>query len=113
MKILTRTILWFLVLGSFVMACASATTGGSTTADQQSACDQAFAQATAIDPGSDTVDSVDGAIAGCGSLESWVSAAARHPDAFGGQDPATVAGERCAANPQLAGAAVCTDLQGS
>ena len=113
MKTLTRTILGFIVLGSFVTACASATTGGNTTADQQSACDQAFAQAIALDPGSDTVDSVDGAIAGCASLESWVTAAARHPDAFGGQDPATVAGLRCSANSQLAGTAVCTDLQGS
>ncbi len=99
-----------LVLGMFggvLAGCASA------TADSQSSCDNAVAQAMAIDPGSDTVSSIDGAIAGCPSLEAWVSAAGRYPDAFGDQDPTTLATARCEASPQLASTPVCTDLQGS
>jgi hypothetical protein len=109
MKSAAKTVLFLGVLASLVLVTAC----GSATADRQSACDQAFAQAMAIDPGSDTVNAVDGAIAGCQSLEAWVVAAKRFPDAFGGQDPATVASQRCAANAQLANAAVCTDLQGN
>jgi hypothetical protein len=93
------------ILASFASAC------GSAAADGQSACDQAIAQAVAIDPGSDTVTSADGAIAGCPSLEAWVSAAEKYPDAFGGRDPAAVASERCDASVQLATSPVCTDLR--
>lgn len=93
------------VLASVMTAC------GSATADSQAACDQAIAQAVAIDPASDTVSSVDGAIAGCPSLEAWVAAAERYPDAFGGRDAAAVADERCATNAALANTAVCTDLR--
>jgi hypothetical protein len=66
----------------------------------------------AIDPGSDTVSAVDGAIAGCASLEAWVAAAGRDPAAFGGQDPTALATARCSASADLANAAVCTDLTG-
>jgi ADP-ribosylglycohydrolase len=103
-------VLLLVLLGTFVTACASAATDGSTTAAGQSACDQAFAQAIAIDADSDTVSAIDGAIAGCPSLEAWVQAAEQHPDAFGGQDLAALATERCAASSQLANTAVCTDL---
>jgi hypothetical protein len=106
-----RTVLLLGFLLTFVSACASATTGGGgTAAAGQSACDEAFAQAIAIEADSDTVSSIDGAIAGCGSLEAWVRAAQQHPDAFGGQDPATLAAERCASSPALANTAVCNDL---
>ncbi len=47
------------------------------------------------------------------SLEAWVSAAGRYPDAFGDQDPTTLATARCEASPQLASTPVYTDLQGS
>ena len=92
------------VLGILASGC------GTGSPDPQSACDRAIAQAMAIDPHSDTVRAVDGAIAGCSSLESWVAAAKRYPDAFGGQDPVTVARDRCSTSSALAGAAVCTSL---
>lgn len=104
MRTLATTMLALGLLGSVVTAC------GSATADQQSACDAAFAQALAIEPGSDTVSTADGAIAGCQSLEAWVSAAAKFPDAFGGEDPADLARQRCAANPALANTPVCADV---
>jgi hypothetical protein len=106
MRTRIRIVLVMGMLGSVLAGCASATAGG------QSACDQAVAQAMAIDPGSDTVSAVDGAIAGCQSLEAWVSAAGRYPDAFGGQDPTTLATTRCDTSAQLANAPVCTDLSG-
>jgi hypothetical protein len=96
---------------SFVAACGSATIDGSGATVGQSACDEAFAQAIAIDAGSDTVSGIDGAIAGCGSLETWVQAAKQHPDAVDGQDPAALARERCVSSPALADTAVCNDLQ--
>jgi hypothetical protein len=106
MRTIATTMLMLGLLGStLVTAC------GSATVDQQSACDQAFAQAIAIDPASATVSAVDGAIAGCQSLQAWVTAAERYPDAFGGQDPAVVASERCATSAQLANTPVCTDLR--
>jgi hypothetical protein len=104
MKTLVTSVLLLGLLGGLVTAC------GSVTADQQSACDAAFAQAFAIEPGVDTVSSVDGAIAGCRSLEAWVSSAEQYPDAFGGEDPADLARQRCAANPVLATTPVCADL---
>jgi hypothetical protein len=104
MRTLATTVLLLGLLGSLT-AC------GSAAADQQSACDQAFAQALAIEPGSDTVSSADGAISGCQSLEAWVSAAEQYPDAFGGVDPADLARQRCAANPVLANTPVCAELQ--
>jgi len=94
------------LLGAVVSAC------GMGYQDPQAACDQAVAAAMAIDPRSDTVRSIDGAIAGCASLEAWVSAAQRYPDAFGGQDPTAVAHERCGTSTALAGSGVCADLQG-
>jgi hypothetical protein len=105
MKTVATTVLLLGILGSFVTAC------GSATADQQSKCDQAFAQAMAMDPGSDTVSPVDGSFAGCQSLESWVAAAKQYPDAFGGRDPAAVASERCATSPELQNTAVCIALR--
>jgi hypothetical protein len=102
-----KVVLMLGVLGGVLTGCAGA------TADQQSTCDQAVAQAMAIDPGSDTVSAIDGAIAGCQSLEAWVAAAGRYPGAFGGQDPAALAGERCDSSAALANAAVCADLQGN
>lgn len=107
MRTVTTAVLLLGILVSLVTAC------GSAVADQQAACDQAFAQATAIEPGSDTVSSFDGAIAGCQSLEAWVASAEQYPDAFGGRDPLAVASERCAAFPELANTAVCADIQGS
>jgi hypothetical protein len=103
---LTTTVLLLGILGSLT-AC------GGATPDQQSACDAAFAQAFAIEPGVDTVSSVDGAISGCQSLEAWVSAAEQFPDAFGGEDPADLARQRCAANPALADTPVCAELLAS
>ena len=94
------------VLGTFIWAC------GSGYPDPQSACDQAVAQAMAIDPGSDTVHAIDGAIAGCSSLEAWVAAARQYPDAFGSRRPVDVAGDRCAASNELTDASVCADLAG-
>jgi hypothetical protein len=105
MRTIATTVLLLGILGSVVTAC------GSATADQQSACDQSFAQAMAIDPGSDTVNAVDGAIAGCQSLETWVAAAERYPDAFGGQDPVAVANERCDTSAELQNTAVCIALR--
>lgn len=96
-----------LLVGVLVILVAGCGTGSS---DAQAACDQAFAQAMAIDPHSDTVRAVDGAIAGCASLESWVAAAKKYPDALGGQDPVTVARDRCSKSGVLASAAVCTSL---
>jgi hypothetical protein len=101
------TVIVVALLASLVSACGT----GST--DPQSACDTALAQAMAIDPASDTVEPVDGAIAGCASVEAWVAAAQKYPDAFGGQDPATLARERCAASPQLAATPVCVGLSGN
>jgi hypothetical protein len=105
MRTVTTTLLVLGILGSFVTAC------GSASADPQAACDQAFAQAMAIDPGSATVDAADGAIAGCQSLEGWVAAAERYPDAFGGRDPLAVASERCDTTAELQNTAVCVALR--
>jgi hypothetical protein len=111
-RTVATTLMVLAVLASLVAACGSGSADVSS-AEVGSACDEAFAQAMAIEPGSDTVQSFDGAIAGCSSLESWVSAAQRFPDAFGGQDPATVAQERCAAAPELANTPVCAELSAS
>lgn len=110
MRTVATTVLMLAVVGSFVTACGSAT-ADQQSADGQSACDQAVAQAIAIDPGSDTVGGVDGAIAGCPSLEAWVAAAQRFPDAIDGQDPTALANERCG-SVQLANTPVCIDLRG-
>ena len=110
MRTIATTVLLVAVLGSVVTACGSAT-GDSQSAAGQSACDQAVAQAMAIDPGSDTVAAVGGAIAGCPSLEAWVAAAERYPDAFDGQDPATLANELCG-SVELANTPFCIDLRG-
>jgi hypothetical protein len=82
-------------------------------ADRDAACDTAYAQALAVDPGSDTVSAVDGAIASCSSLAAWVAAASRYPDTTAGQDPASYAATRCATSPGLAASVVCTSLPGS
>ena len=120
MRTVARTVLLFAVLGSFVTACGSASTygqpaggqyAGGQSAGGQSACDQAVAQATAIDPGSDTVGALDGAIAQCPSLEAWVAAAERYPDAIDGQDPTAIANELCGSE-QLANTPVCIELRG-
>jgi hypothetical protein len=104
------TLVFIAVFGFAGAGCSAASAGAQ--ADPQAACDQAFAQAMAIDPRSDTVHAVDGAIAGCGSLETWVNAAQRYPDLFGGQDPQTLASERCGASGALADSTVCAQLQG-
>ena len=112
MRIVARTVLLLGILGALVTGCASATIDGSAATDaDQSACDQAFAQAIALDPDSDTVSAIDGAIASCQSLEAWVQAADQQPDVLGGQDPASLASERCAASPDLAGTPVCNEIQ--
>ena len=111
MRIVARTALLLCILSAFVIACDSATIDGSATTAEGSACDQAFAQAVALDPDSDTVSALDGVIATCQSLEAWVHAAGQHPDAFGGQDPADLASARCAASAQLVGTPVCTEIQ--
>jgi hypothetical protein len=113
MRAALRTVLFLGVLGSSLTGCGSPAIDGNPPAAGQSACDQAFAQAMAIDADSDTVSGIDGAIAGCQSLEAWVQAAQQHPDAFGGQDPTTLARTRCASSTDLANSAVCTDLQGN
>ena len=106
------TLMVLAVVASVVSACGTGSVGVGS-ANTGSTCDEAFAQAMAIDPGSDTVQQVDGTFAGCSSLESWVAAAQRFPDAFGGQDPATIAAERCAASPELASTPVCMELSAS
>ena len=115
MRTVARTVLLFVVLGSLVTACGSAATYGQSAGGQsaggQSACDHAVAQATAIDPGSDTVGALDGAIARCPSLEAWVAAAERYPDAIDGQDPTAIANEMCGSE-QLANTPVCIELRG-
>jgi len=111
MRIAARTVLLLGILGALVAGCASATIDGNATTADQATCDQAFAQAIALDADSDTVSTIDGAIAGCQSLEAWVKAAEGHPDAIGGQDPAALADERCAASPDLAGTPVCNEIQ--
>lgn len=93
------------VLGTLVSAC------GTGSPDPQAACDQAIAQAMAIDPASDTVRAVDGAIAGCRSLETWVAAARRYPDTYVGRDPASLARQRCGASAGLATTPVCVEIQ--
>ena len=111
MRIVARTVLLLGILGALVTACATATIDGTTRTAEDSACDQAFAQAIAIDPDSDTVSDIDGAIASCPSVEAWVSAAEQNPDALGGQDPAALAAERCAASSEIAGTPVCNEIQ--
>jgi hypothetical protein len=111
MRMVARTVLLLGILGAFVTACGSATIDGNATTDSQSTCDQAFAQAIAIDADSDTVSAIDGAIASCQSLEAWVTASEQEPDALGGQDPAALASERCAASSEIAGTPVCNEIQ--
>jgi ABC-type uncharacterized transport system substrate-binding protein len=111
MRIVARTVLLLGILGALVAGCASATIDGNATTADQATCDQAFAQAIALDPDSDTVSAIDGAIASCQSLEEWVQAADQQPDVLGGQDPAALASERCAASPDLAGTPVCNEIQ--
>lgn len=98
------SILVVALIGTLISAC------GTGYSDPQSACDQALARAMAIDPGSDTVQAVDGAIAGCSSLKAWVAAAQRYPDAFGGRNPVDVARDRCAASTEPTDASVCANF---
>ena len=81
-------------------------------ANDGAGCDDALAQATAIDPASDTVSALDGAIASCPSLETWVAAASRYPDTTAGQDPVAYALTRCTASRDLADTPVCLGLPG-
>jgi hypothetical protein len=111
MRIVARTVLLLGILGALVTGCGSASTVGQAADADQSTCNQAFAQAIALDPDSDTVSAIDGAIASCQSLEAWVQAADQQPDVLGGQDPAALASERCAASPGLAGTPVCDEIQ--
>jgi hypothetical protein len=92
------------LLAILVSACAP------DVADLDAACDDAYAQAMAIDPASDTVDAVDGAIASCSSLGAWVAAANRYPDTTAGQDPVAYAATRCSASPEIAATPVCVGL---
>jgi ABC-type uncharacterized transport system substrate-binding protein len=111
MRIVARTVLMLGILGALVTGCGSASSVGQAADADQATCDQAFAQAIALDPDSDTVSTIDGAIASCQSLEAWVQAADQQPDVLGGQDPATLASERCAASHDLAGTPVCNEIQ--
>ncbi|MEA2623740.1 MAG: hypothetical protein QOH61_2650 [Chloroflexota bacterium] len=86
--------------------CANQVAGGAV-GEGEAACNQAFAQAIAVDPASDTVGGLDGTIASCSSLEAWVAAAQRYPDTTAGQDPVAYAGTRCAATPGIASSPVC------
>lgn len=97
--------------GAFAVFLSATLLSGCTTqvASGEAECNQAFAQAIAIDPASDTVD---GAIASCSSLEAWVAAARRYPDTTAGQDPVAYAATRCAATPEIAGSPVCVALPG-
>jgi hypothetical protein len=104
---LSRALLAVAIAASLVVSACSA-----AAADPAASCDAAVAQAVAIDPGSDTIDAFDGAIAGCPSLEAWVSAAKQYPDTSVGQDPVSYAATRCRASGGLAGSAVCARLAG-
>jgi hypothetical protein len=95
------------VLAIVLAACAT------SVADRDAACDNAYAEAMAVDPASDTVDVADGAIATCSSLEAWVAAARRFPDTTAGQDPVAFAASRCAAAPGIAGSPVCLGVPGT
>jgi hypothetical protein len=105
-------------LTSLLVAVAGATLAislsacASGVADRDAACDDAYAQAMAVDPASDTVTAVDGAIASCSSLEAWVAAARRFPDTSAGQDPVAYAVTRCTASAGLANSLVCVGLPG-
>ncbi len=105
MRTVAMTVLVLAIVGIVASACTTA------TADRQTACDRAVAQAMGIDPASDTVDDVDSAIATCPSLETWVAAAQRYPDTVDGQDPTAIANERCG-SLQLANTPVCVELRG-
>jgi hypothetical protein len=113
MRMLARTAMLLFIFSAFVIACDGATIDGAGTTAEASACDQAFADAIALDADSDTVSAIDGVIATCQSLEAWVQGAQQHPDLLGGQDPADLAGARCAASSLLAGTPVCTEIQGN
>ena len=81
-------------------------------ADGGAACDDAFAEAIAVDPASDTASAFDGAIASCSSLEAWVAAASRYPDTTAGQDPVAFAVTRCTVVRGIAASRVCSGLPG-
>lgn len=85
---------------------------GTVNDDPQAACNQAVAQAMAIDPGSDIVQAVDGAMADCGSIKRWVIAAKQYLYSFGEQDPAAYALERGGASATLARSGICAEGAG-
>ena len=77
MRTVARTVMVLGMLGVLVSA------RGIGYADPQAVCDRAIAQAMAVDPASDTIRAVGGAVAGCPSLEAWVAAAKQYPDTLG------------------------------
>jgi len=108
---LTRRILAVACLVAILVAAYWAGTSGRGLPGDPgaSACDQAYAQAMAIDPASVALDQ---ALVTCPSLEAWVAAAQRDPDTQGDMDPVAIARDRCEVSEVLTTAAICAELGG-
>lgn len=82
---------------------------GTGTGEEASACEQAMADAAAVDEMQDTVPDLYPAVEACGTVDEWTDAAEAHPDALDGADPETFLGNVCQ-NSELSDAELCAEV---
>jgi hypothetical protein len=84
---------------------------GSNGADE-TACQQALADAAAIEATEDAVENLDEAIRVCASLVDFEAAADAFPEALDGASAREFIANRCSANDELADTALCQEVAG-
>lgn len=87
------------VLGIFGNAVDSPTKG--------TACEEAFAEAAAVDEMQDSNEDLFPAVRACANVEEWTAASAQHPDALDGADPEFYLTNLCANYPEISSEPLC------
>lgn len=73
-------------------------------------CDDAFDQAASVDKMQDTVEDLYPAARACESLEDWIAASERHPDAIEDADPEVFARNVCMYGEDVTDSLLCQEL---
>ncbi len=93
---LKRLAVLMIPLAAIAIACSDDDDGDSDS-EPVGACETAVDEGGNADALVDENTSLDAAIEVCPSYDAFVAATEKFPDALGGQDPATLVAERCAA----------------
>lgn len=78
--------------------------------DARSTCEAAVSEAAELANTQDAASVFDDAIDACASLEEFETAVEQFPDALDGVDALTFIADRCASEPAIADAAICTEV---